>query len=136
MEAASFTDLSVTHGWDGERRLGHMFAAALGLSSIAWDVYLLYSPGVRWNLDVPPTPDFWMHQLPADSGAARNLVLYPTKLSEELMKLMDRGLEPSSTSREDLGLQLHGNGLMTLARDRSKYTMADLHEAFEDSKID
>ena len=135
-EAASFTGLPVTHGWDGDRRLGNMFSEALGLKSVAWDVYLLYGPGTRWNSEVPPTPDFWMHQLPADSGAARNLVLYPTILSEELMKLMDKGVEPSPASREDLGLQLHGNGLMTLARDRSKYSMADLHEAFEESRLD
>lgn len=136
MEAASFDDLSVTHSWDGERQLGHMFSGALGLSSIAWDVYLLYGSGTRWNSEVPPTPDFWMHQLPADSGAARDLVLYPTKLSEELMKLTDRGAQPSPASREDLGLQLHGSGLMTLARDRPGYSMEDLQKVFEDSRID
>ena len=81
-------------------------------------------------------PDFWMHQLPGESGAPRDLVLYPTRLSEELMKLMDRGVEPSPTSRDDLGLQLHGSGLMTLARDRSKFTMEELYEAFEESKLD
>ena len=136
LEAASFTDLPVTHRWDGERKLGSMFSETLGLKSIAWDVYLLYGPGARWTSDVPPAPEFWMHQLPADSGAARNLVLYPTKLFEELTLLMDEGVEPRSTGREDLGLQLHGNGLMALARDRSEYSREDLQKAFEESKID
>lgn len=136
LEAASFRDLSVTQSWDGERRLGHVFSSALGLSSVAWDVYLLYNSGVKWNTEVPPVPDFWMHQLPGESGAPRDLVLYPTKLSEELALLMDDGVEPSSASREDLGLQLHGSGLMTLARDRSEFSMEDLQDAFEKSRID
>lgn len=113
-----------------------MFSRALGLTSIAWDVYLLYGPGRKWEAEVPPTPDFWMHQLPGESGAPRELVLYPTKLSEELAMLMDDGVEPSSTSREALGLQLHGSGLLTLARDRSGYSMEDLKEAFEASRTD
>ena len=135
-EAASFTDLSVTHVWDDERQLGNMFSETLGLKAVAWDVYLLYSPDTSWNSELPPTPDFWMHQLPADSGAARNLVLYPTMLAEELMKLMDEGVEPSPASLEDLGLQIHGGGLMTLARDRSIYKMADLQDAYEESRLD
>ena len=77
-----------------------------------------------------------MHQLPADSGAARNLVLYPTVLAEELIELMDEGVEPGPANLEDLELQMHGSGLMTLARDRSNYTMADLQEAFEESRLD
>jgi hypothetical protein len=39
------------------------FQTVLGLGSDAWDVYLLYGPGVRWDGDLPPRPDFWMHQL-------------------------------------------------------------------------
>ena len=134
-EAASFTSLSVTHRWDGERKVGSIYSETLGLTSVAWDIYLLYGRGTRWDSEVPPKPDFWMHQLPTDSGADPNLVLYPTKLSDELVKLMDEGVEPSPTSREDLGLQLHGNGLMALARNRSEYSMADLQKAFEESKI-
>jgi hypothetical protein len=29
---------------------------------VAWDIFLLYRAGVVWG-EVPPTPDFWMHQL-------------------------------------------------------------------------
>jgi hypothetical protein len=28
----------------------------------AWDVYLVFKPGIEWK-DKPPTPSFWMHQL-------------------------------------------------------------------------
>ena len=29
---------------------------------VAWDIFLLYRAGVRWE-EAPPAPDFWMHQL-------------------------------------------------------------------------
>jgi hypothetical protein len=39
------------------------FTRTLGFSEDAWDVYLLYGPSARWDGDLPPKPDFWMHQL-------------------------------------------------------------------------
>jgi hypothetical protein len=29
----------------------------------AWDVWMAYKPGVRWEGEYPPTPDHAMHQL-------------------------------------------------------------------------
>lgn len=46
------------------------------------------------------------------------------------------GCSPRIPGQGDLGLQLHGSGLMALARDRSRYTMEDLREAYEESKIE
>lgn len=57
----------VRHYWDGERRLGKAVSARLGgLQDPAWDVWLLYGPGVVWG-DAPviPAPDWWEHQLRA-----------------------------------------------------------------------
>ena len=135
IEAATFEGQPVIHAWDGERQLGDLYARTLGLSATAWDVYFLYAPGVRWEGDLPPKPTFWMHQLPTESGVDRDRVLYPTRLSDELIKLLGDGVESDQSSRASLGLQLHGKGLMTLARDRSQYTMEDLQDAFEKSKI-
>ncbi len=67
-----------------------------------------------------------MHQLPADSGADRDLVLYPTRFSKELLSLLGEGVQPSHTSRADLGLQLHWQGLVNLTRERAQYTIEDL----------
>ncbi len=133
-EAAPFDDLPVVHVWDPERRVGNLYSKALGLRSTAWDCYFLYPPGVTWDEDEPPYPTFWMHQLPADSGADRDLVLYPSRVAQELLELLGDGVEPSHTSRDDLGLQLHWEGLLNMTRERGEYTIEHVREAFEDSK--
>ncbi|MCZ6616964.1 MAG: hypothetical protein O7E57_02435 [Gammaproteobacteria bacterium] len=135
-EAMPFEGLSVIHVWDPKRQVGDMFATVLQLESTAWDFYFLYPPGVTWDDDEPPLPAFWMHQLPAASGADRDLVLYPTRFLQELFRLFAEEVEPKRTSRDDLGLQLHWEGLVNMTRKRSDYTLEHVHEAFEASKIE
>lgn len=67
--------------WDPKRQLGDAMGAAMTLphrppadddhaNGVAWDIYLLYPPGVTWE-DTPPLPDHWQHQLtglPADNA--------------------------------------------------------------------
>jgi len=57
-------DARATHFWDGQRLLPGPFARMLGLPDgwPAWDVYLAYPGGARWE-DEPPAPAFWHHQL-------------------------------------------------------------------------
>ena len=133
-EAAPFEGLQVVHVWDPKQRVGRLFTKALRLRSTVWDFYFLYASGVRWEGNEPPQPTFWMHQLPSASGADRDLVLYPTKFSRELLRLLGDGVEPSHTSRDDLGLDLHWDGLLNLTRERAEYTIEDVRDAFEDSK--
>ncbi len=135
-EAEPFEGLPVVHVWDAERQVGDLFAKTLRLKSTAWDFYFLYPPGVTWDDDEPPHPAFWMHQLPAASGADRELVLYPTRFLQELFKLFGDGVEPNRTSRDDLGLQLHWEGLVNMTRERAEYTLEHVHEAFAASKIE
>jgi len=45
-------------------------------------------------------------------------------------------LRPSRTSRDDLGLDLHWDGLLNLTRERGEYTLRDVRDAFEDSKVE
>ncbi len=135
-EAAIFEGLQVVHAWDPERQLGHLFTKTLRLRSTVWDFYFLYATGVRWEGNEPPQPTFWMHQLPSASGADRDLVLYPTRFSQELLALLGDGVEPNRTSRDDLGLDLHWDGLLNLTRERAEYTLRDVRDAFEDSKAE
>ncbi|MCI0551136.1 MAG: hypothetical protein L0287_09290 [Anaerolineae bacterium] len=59
-----FSDSRVKHYWDPDRILGRYLSRTLNLkASIAWDVYLVYTPVHAWDTDLPPTPKFWMHQL-------------------------------------------------------------------------
>jgi len=66
-QAGTFEDPRLTEGWDGPRAVGDVFARRLGLSGTAWDVYLVYERGVRWDGADPPAPSFWMHQLTEES---------------------------------------------------------------------
>jgi len=87
-QAGLWAEDRVKHWWDGESEMSRLFQQSLGLHGPAWDVYLLYGPGVRWEAEVPPTPWFWMHQLP-DPAADPDLCLSrdPSRLSRELDNL-------------------------------------------------
>jgi hypothetical protein len=86
-----FQDRRVVQGWDAERRIGDLFANTLKLTRTAWDVYLLYPPGVTWKGNEPPLPAFWMHQLPSSWGADQELRLNSGTLSHELSNLLRGG---------------------------------------------
>jgi hypothetical protein len=59
-------DPRVFHFWDAGLALSTAYHHVLELDRrkhrVAWDLYLLYAPGVVWH-EAPPTPSFWMHQL-------------------------------------------------------------------------
>lgn len=57
-------DPRVHHYWDGERAAGAAFQQYFpGLSEPAWDVWMLFAPGVVWEDGQPPKPSWWEHQL-------------------------------------------------------------------------
>lgn len=62
---ARLSDPRVRHWWDGDRWGQTAFRDPLRLpaGTPAWDVYLVYAPGVGWRGERPPAPTFWMHQL-------------------------------------------------------------------------
>jgi hypothetical protein len=49
--------------WDQADITGREFAKVLQTPGPAWDVYLLYAPGIRWAAELPPAPTYWMQQL-------------------------------------------------------------------------
>lgn len=71
---------------DDEALLAERFAPVLGLPEdvLAWDVFLLFAPGTRWQSE-PPAPDFWMHQLDRGPPARR---LDAGKLAVEVERLL------------------------------------------------
>jgi hypothetical protein len=56
-------DPRALHYWDEEGALVRAYREVLGIDEPAWDVYMIYPPGVRWVDPLPPAPVFWMHQL-------------------------------------------------------------------------
>ncbi len=54
----------VHHYWDGGQRVGSAVQPFVqGLDYPAWDFWMLYRPGVTWEPDQAPEPDWWEHQL-------------------------------------------------------------------------
>lgn len=59
-----FPDERVTNYWVHTRAVGELFQSPINLEGEpAWDVYLVYEPGVVWDSDAPPEPTSFMHQL-------------------------------------------------------------------------
>ena len=62
-----FSDPRVKQFWDPDQVLGQWLSRTLSLKApVAWDVYLIYAPNHPWDTELPPIPDFWMHQLNED----------------------------------------------------------------------
>ena len=86
---ALLSDPRVTHYWDSDNSLGKLYGRQLTLPrgrQLAWDVYFVYAPGVRWE-DEPPAPTAWMHQLGRDErslegGELRLTILQTLGLEE------------------------------------------------------
>ena len=57
-----------------------------GRGQRAWDIYMIYGPGARWEGEGPPAPQFWMHQLPG-ADAPR---LDPTEFARRLKAELDQ----------------------------------------------
>jgi hypothetical protein len=55
-------DASAHEFWDGDNLMGTQYKQVLGWRGNAWDIYMVYGPKARWNGDLPPVPDFFMHQ--------------------------------------------------------------------------
>lgn len=86
-QAATIQDPRISQGWDGSRNLGNLFAETLDLHETAWDVYLVYKPGIKWDETEPPHPTFWMHQLQGvDPGLL--LCVDPNRLGAGVGKLL------------------------------------------------
>ena len=82
-----FSDARVRQFWDPSRIFGELLSKTLNLTiAIAWDVYLLYPPDHPWNAELPPVPEFWMHQQNEDMS----LYLDPARFKEYLQTLLER----------------------------------------------
>ena len=76
--------------WHTDREIGKAFEKTLDLTRTAWDVYLVYEPGITWDGELPPPPSYWMHQLTEDSGADQQYCLNPVTLTREVEKRLEK----------------------------------------------
>jgi len=82
-----FSDIRMKQFWDPDRIFGRLLSQTLKLSiSIAWDVYLVYLPDHPWEAELPPSPEFWMHQ----QNEETSLYLYPPRFKKYVQTLLVR----------------------------------------------
>jgi len=55
---------------------------------IAWDIYLFYKPDAAWS-DMPPSPSYWMHQLP-DNWTTKEKYRTGADLKNELLVSIEK----------------------------------------------
>ena len=95
-QTRSITDARAFQIWDESQAIGEVVTRTLGLTKPAWDVYLLYPPGRRWDDTDIPEPDFWMHQLGAEYGIGDAPRLEPAALSRQISGLLHDATNPHS----------------------------------------
>jgi hypothetical protein len=84
---ALFQDARVVNYWTDSQDFGEAFQPVIELTTEpAWDVYLVYPPGVVWQGDEPPRPGFFMHQLGGRLPDAQRLD--GPRLADEIRKLL------------------------------------------------
>jgi hypothetical protein len=89
----------IWHFWDHGLIVSQAYHQVLQLSRrqrrhrVAWDLFLLYRAGAVWG-DVPPAPDFWMHQLFLDDVPKLEVDI----LRGELQKMLDEARGTSGES--------------------------------------
>jgi len=82
-----FSDARLKQLWDPDRIFGSLLSQTLNLSiSIAWDIYLLYPPDHPWDAELPPVPEFWMHQQDEDMS----LYLDPPRFTQYVQAVLER----------------------------------------------
>jgi hypothetical protein len=88
-QADVWRDERVHQWWDRDKDMSGLWQRSLGLRDPAWDVYLLFPAGIRWDAEVPPSPDFWMHQLSDPVTTEDRLLSHdPSRLGRELATLL------------------------------------------------
>jgi hypothetical protein len=81
------SDARVTHYWDGSNDLGAKYARILPVAGgPAWDVYMLYAPGIVWSGADPPKPSFWMHQLPITNAPYLDATVFADRARQMLAR--------------------------------------------------
>lgn len=77
------SDASAHQFWDGNNLLGIQYRQVLGWRGNAWDVYMVYGPKAQWNDELPPVPDFFMHQT-SEKGPRLDSTIFGAKLKQLL----------------------------------------------------
>lgn len=90
--ACFFKDQRVRHFFDPKKQVGKKIGSSLNWDGqIAWDIYLFYGPGHKWD-DLPPPPARYVHQL-TNEWADREHYRVAAELAEELKASMEKMMQ-------------------------------------------
>ena len=104
----------VTHYWDQGGPSGIAFQKALDIPMYAWDVWMIYEPGARWEGESPPAPVFWQHQL---GGLDRGARLDAGEFSAQVHARLD-SLPPATEEYKVEALAQRDPGIIRVAQPR------------------
>jgi hypothetical protein len=80
-------DRRTRHYWDGGQQVGEAFQPLLGTPAAAWDVWLLFDRGARWEGNAPPRPAWWEHQL---HGMTPERLLDPDRFARQAREIEEK----------------------------------------------
>lgn len=92
-EASSFTDSRIAQYWDANKAVGTAYRQLFGLTKTAWDMYLVYNPGVIWKGSQPPKPTFYMHQMNSKHGTNPAKFLKPDVFYKNVQTILTKNNE-------------------------------------------
>lgn len=52
-----------SHYWEDSGMIGYLYQEVMDIEVYAYDVWMIYRPGIKWEGNSPPIPDYWMHNL-------------------------------------------------------------------------
>ncbi len=83
----------IHHYWEETGIIGQHYAEVMDVAMYVWDFWAIYGPDHRWDEILPPTPDYFEHQLGVTSGGSsgfpRERVLDAERFAAVTKKYMD-----------------------------------------------
>lgn len=89
------------HYWEETGVIGQLYREVMDLDYYAWDMWFIYRPDARWEGEMPPEPDFWMHQLrPLPKDRYLDAEVFASKANEWLESLPPPDRTPARLARQ------------------------------------
>ena len=76
----------IHHYWEDSGIIGRLYQRVMDTGFYMWDFWTVYGPDVVWDGELPPEPDYWIHQL---GPLPRELMLDAEVFAAETRKRMD-----------------------------------------------
>ncbi len=79
----------VHYYWSPDEEVMRLFGHSIGTDIALWDFWALYAAKNSWTGEIPPTPDFWQHQLTGLPEEQRlNIDEFNKQIDKSLSRLM------------------------------------------------